>query len=633
MSCNASSPKVGELQLGESAMTISVLDAINNQQVSLSFRRSEILGAEFFSDLWATHGASEAERGVFQAKLEGAIVDRVEELQHDDIVALSDLLDDAANILHSSSSEPWRSAVVTAETMANADQSTASGRGQKPSKVVLAALLTLLLSLQVSGKYDTRTGEGVVEFSIGAPSRISALMDTVRKMLIEAPSSPGGKGAAIANKPEPTTPPKFEKDDDQPAGPTKSDLGLVAAPAIATASPAGAPRIASLAGAQAVIARIGEAWRAGEILAALGDKDGARALFRKAGKAKPDDLLEKAFNAVPFILGYGIVAQAQRTAEGPEVFNFRPAVRVQCPDRPRAATMKRLAKLIDEAGAGNCQTRWSSPVCIAASNPTGNIGRWAASDRSPPNIGARIGAAGGSAGALGLFLRKGKAVVCVTAGHVAWDDGQNLDSLMKFPETRAFYHPLQAEEPSHGVTPMGFVGFCEVFPRGSVRSGISESSQSRDFCTIEPEPGFVPAPAYRNLMGQRQFVMDWWRGDAPEGLRVIKSSARTRELVGVVNSASLRTQVFNHLTQEIQDSGPLVEIQVEGDGLGADFGDSGSLVCLERGGTLTPLGIVVAHAKSSLLSGDQVRARPLIYVQSFDSVLSDEPRLDGFKVA
>src|SRR5271156_5149194 len=115
MPCNASRPKVGELQLGESAMTISVLDAINNQQVSLSFRRSEILGAEFFSDLWATRGGSEAERGVFQAKLEGAIVDRVEELHHDDIVALSNLLDDAANILHSSSSEPWRSAVVTAE--------------------------------------------------------------------------------------------------------------------------------------------------------------------------------------------------------------------------------------------------------------------------------------------------------------------------------------------------------------------------------------------------------------------------------------------------------------------------------------------------------------------------------------
>ncbi len=492
----------------------------------------------------------------------------------------------------------------------------------------------MLLTLHVSAKYDLATGAGTVELSVGAPARISEMLETVRKALLDKldpPSrgtpSPPAPDAVGREEGTAQAPAALGSPISNPASPTGDDgAGDRSAHTPLRSSAVDLARIeGTLEYCSAVVARIGEAWCSGELMAALGGEDRARALFRKPTGKDRNAPGYAMFEGRPFRLGFGIVAR--RNGSGP--LAYRPAVRVQSPTKPLSGTMTKLSALMDKFSDSRPETRWTSPVVACPSNADG----YPPPHDGPPRIGSPVGVAGGADGALGIFLLHGDTVRCVVAGHVVFDDGMNVDNLSQFPEGRPLYYPMQPYPAPAGAEHMGVVEVCEVYEASPIHTGPSVPSSTRDFCIVRMSPGHAPKQADRLRMGRRQFAATWWRGEIETGLRVVKSPARSTEQAGEVHSDLVTVEIYNALTQQVQVSSQIVEVALDVGEPGAEFGDSGRLLCAEVRGALCPLGIVVAKARTSLIDGPKAKSRALLYVQSFDSFLSNDPRFADYKVA
>lgn len=633
-------------------MPISIFDAVNDPVSRSAILRSQLLGKDFLDRELVSRGVSKEDGRALESEISVSVEGIVDSLEQSDIAVLADLLNQAALSLAASAVGDWRALIANAEALAQSPRLLAADQTKRGIARALAfSMITLIASAHVSGKYDLRTGDGEIEFSIGLSPSLQGALDEVRDLLKighgappvrsnrkpdeKSPhhASPTRRLSSDAGSIEPGKPAAFADGREFDAASlvsTSSD----SPPALVRASPHG-----SLDHCREAVERIEAAFRSGRLLDELGGAVKARSLFQRLRVAGYPPAIEDYFRDMPFTLGYAIVSQrpAVGTRALVEERRYRAAVRIQSPWRPLVHAMPILASLMDRIGAGNPQTRWTSPVLRAASNPTGLLKKWAKQHRSPPEIGCCIGPPGGAAGSLGLFLRgETDDYYALTAGHVAWDDGLSPgDDTDKFPLGREFHHPAQPLSPPAGATPIGSVRFCRTFPAGSLAEGISGAAESFDYCLIKLDAGFVPQPQARRTMGHRQFAREAWNDDAFEGMRVVKSVARSGEAICVVTSERARLQLINYSLGQIQDIGPVIEAAVDNESpiKTIDFGDSGSLACAEIEGVLRPLGIVVGYAVDSQLGGSGARRQSVIYIQALAQILGSDERLANLRIA
>lgn len=308
-------------------------------------------------------------------------------------------------------------------------------------------------------------------------------------------------------------------------------------------------------------------------------------------------------------IAVGVGFTARPPAAGADHRIIRPTIRLQSQRMLKPSILGRLAQWLKDRGFPDPVVRWTTPVVMLATNPSGNFKSWRGPFDGRLHIGSPLNIEGGSVGSVTLPLRSDDGSWYVlTAGHVLRDDARGRVG------TDVFSPPVGMPT---GADPCGRVSELSV---PTAPTNLPGERGRPDYGLVAVDAGNLPVSNDRwNLRGfrittSRLGPIGTERDPIENGRRVRKVAAKTRLAAGKVTAFNQTLTAWDPINARSVLLSGLVEVELD-KGETLDGGDSGALICIEEGADTLPLAMLVCGARLGKVEGTEKPGSAVMYGQ------------------